>query len=71
MKAFHEQFRICLDFGFNRIEKVPMTPEMIPFCPAKAKLFKDVKTIELYECLRFGGRCSSGNEGCQKLRGIK
>jgi hypothetical protein len=75
-KMFSEQFRECsrnnlvgVDGPFKSFAE---HPELLPFCPMKAKKMLDsgCKGISYMACLKFGGICSSGNIACQKLRGV-
>jgi hypothetical protein len=71
MKNFKEQIEECNKEGFRDfLIKQPVSLNLIPFCPAKAKTFIDSKTsfIEFVLCGRFGEACNSGQPKCKSLR---
>ena len=72
MKKFSQQFTECHEQGFheNTIEQ-PLTPRMFPVCPSIVQKFKEknITTLSLIECGRFGGVCSSRHPQCKELRG--
>lgn len=77
-KGFREQFIECTDQGYNtRTHFVPFKddPSMLPAFPNKkmreALKSGEWKGLETTLCDRFGGKCSSGNPECKKLRGVK
>lgn len=77
-KEFRTQFRECMASGFNT--KTEFTsfkdhPEYLPALPNK-KMIDAIKArkwqgLDFLICGRFGGKCSSANPECRKLRGLE
>lgn len=78
IKSFREQFVECSDKGFHKpgeLLKFKDHPELLPAPWHKAaktiaKLLKEnpEEGLTPLMCLRFGGKCSSSNPECRKLR---
>jgi hypothetical protein len=74
MKTFLEQYRECHKAGL-KIKKVPITPDLLPICPAKAKkMLKIIRKEKLthfdfFQC-RFdeNSTCSSNVKICKEMR---
>lgn len=77
VKGFREQFIECSQAELNsKSEFVPFEnhPDMLPAFPNRQMLeaikSQEFKGLDLLCCGRFGGRCSSANPDCRKLRGL-
>lgn len=78
IKPFSTQFRECSKAGLHgkgEFKSFKKHPELLPMFPKK-KLFEAIKNGELkgiqeISCLKFGGKCSSANKDCRKLRGYE
>ena len=75
MKSFLHQFVECSKAGFHKeVISEPITPDMLPFCPSKARqmaeaIKKDKIThFTFIKCGRFGGQCKSSHPKCKALR---
>jgi guanylate kinase len=71
MIPFRDQFIGCSNGGFHgEGPSLKLTPDLLPFCPAKRKqmLESGMTRLPTVSCLRFGGRCSSGNTQCREHR---
>lgn len=75
MKLYGQQFRECSEAGLTKGRiKTKITPDLLPFCPAKAKkmarVIKKNKITHFHfiKCGRFGGQCKSSNPQCKELR---
>ena len=77
MKSFVTQFNECKTAGYcNGIIKKKITPNMLPFCPCKAKKFaKKIREGKMTHmtfilCGRFGGTCRSRHPHCMEMRAL-
>lgn len=65
----------CSEAGFHKeVISEPITPELMPFCPAKAKKMarvikkNKITHFNFTKCGRFGDKCSSKHPKCIELR---
>jgi hypothetical protein len=77
-KSFRDQFVECRENGTSfdgPFLSFEQHPENLPLFPNQkmkdAILSGEWKGITLLHCKMFGGVCSSGNEGCRKMRGVE
>lgn len=77
-KSYLEQFSECKTndlVGQGDFQSFEEHPEMLPLFPKletwEAISKGEFKGFSRNTCLKFGGFCSSGNEGCRKLRGVE
>jgi hypothetical protein len=81
MKGFRDQYIECKEAGLvqvGRFQSFEDHPELLPRFPRLPKLKKmmqkiqsgELKGLNVMDCKRFGGDCSSGHAECKKLRGV-
>lgn len=67
--SFRDQFIACGKDESRRLGAFETHQLAFPERTPDGKLVTEM-TSQVYDCLKFGGRCSSGNPKCREMRGV-